>query len=106
MLSFLGRCLEMMTWSEDWTDPILMSSPLGVYEPGTASSRFRLPSNSGMVTNSILFYWLFTINDQCIKVCDRLVFDGFLGLPPLIATSLDLYLCSSRSNARGKVEGL
>ena len=33
ILSFLGRCLEVMTWSEGSTMPILLMVPIGVYDP-------------------------------------------------------------------------
>ena len=38
MLSFLGLCLEVMTWSELWQRLILTMGWFGSYFPGTANS--------------------------------------------------------------------
>ena len=65
----------------------------------------------GLANNSILFCWLFTIKDLCKKVrfqqthnqgFRQLLFMVSWNLPSMAHLTVFLYLCSSRSNARGE----
>ena len=82
--------LKALTW-----DALTVLS-LGLFAPG-------------LVTNSILFYWLFKIMDRCKKVrfqqthnpgMRQLFLDGVLGPPRLV------HFCSSGGNARGESRAL
>ena len=81
-----------------WPPPT-PSSGLGYFYPG-------------LVTNSILFCWLFTTKDRCkkcvfnkrtIKVCDNCCWRcPGISAPSAAHLTVSLYLCSSGSNARGE----
>ena len=82
------------------------------------SFSLRLRFQAGLDTNSILFCWLFIIKDRCVQKC---VFNkrtikvcvscgwrcpGTSVAPSTAHLKVSLYLCSSRSNARGELRAL